>query len=354
MGSLLDASCLSLLVLLTPTTDANTVAHAIAKSSVERKTTHGSCKRNFAANFALLFTFSVTTTVIAARPEELRGRLGAAERRKMVAHGVSRGIGLSVPSGSPGSGRQNSRCHNALFSPSHSGFGKALKRSMLRDIASAMTTVLCRASLDSLRMATLDTNLIMLTWFFPEDARAAFEALDCEVIGRQLSQSLPRHWRALLELISSAAACDSNIATRIMSECDVNQLENQVRRYGIANRYELRLLLHLFCHATDEVKRSVAANLNDIVRQVCEANDSEAVSIITAYCRLDMERGSALAGELGLHPEDLKDLTDRDYIEKARQEYRELDANGDDYELKLDDEQQPQDGLAKRQNDISV
>jgi hypothetical protein len=221
-------------------------------------------------------------------------------------------------------------------------FGKSLKRSMLRTIAEATQTTLHAASLDDIRMPMTDITLVILTLYFPDDARRAFGVLDVKGIGRQLSRSLPRHWRSLLELSFWADSCGSNVVATIISECDIAQLEQQAQRFGPTNRHELRLLLHLLSRAKDEVRRSVAETFYSLVRQACEPNDAEARSIITAYNCLNDERGSILAAELGILPEHTENKREAKDLQQAlkatRQKYRELDAKGEDYEITDDAE----------------
>jgi hypothetical protein len=58
-------------------------------------------------------------------------------------------------------------------------------------------------------------------------------------------------------------------------------------------------------------------------------------TIIAAYQHLDSERGEALAAALGIEPENLKKETDRDALEAIRQDFRNKDAGGDDYEIQV-------------------
>ena len=146
----------------------------------------------------------------------------------------------------------------------------------------------------------------------------------------------------MLELSFWADSCGSDVVANIISECDLGQLLQQAQRFGPTNRHELRLLLYLLSRAKDEVRRSVAEELYSLVRQACDPRDSEARSIITAYTRLNDERGSTLAAKLGIMPEDKEDKKEakdlRQALEATRQKYRELDANGEDYEIRDDDE----------------
>lgn len=213
--------------------------------------------------------------------------------------------------------------------------GHKLRRSMLRGLTQAMKAALEPASLDELQMPTLDTNLMLLTLFFPGDALCAFAAVNVQDIGRGLGRSLPRHWRTLCELSTWADQCGSDVCEQIIRASDIGQLEQQARRYGLSNRYDLRLLLHFIRQARTDSRRSFATNLRDLVRLACEPRDSEARFIITAYQRLDGELGAALAVELGIIPEEINQVEDRESIEATRQEFRAKDATSEDYEIDL-------------------
>jgi len=214
--------------------------------------------------------------------------------------------------------------------------GHKLKRSMLRRLTEIMRMALAPASIEDLRIPMLDSTTMLLSMFFPDDARSVFSALDVQKIGRALGRSLPRHWRSLSEMSWLAHGCASAVCEQIIAACEPKQLLEQVRRYGPGNRYELRLLLHFLCSATSEYRHSFAIEVNDVVRNACQCRDSEAKSIITAYHRLDAELGGALVMKLGIALEELNEKAERESLEKARQEFKAKDATGADYEIDLE------------------
>ncbi|HWQ90164.1 MAG TPA: hypothetical protein VN673_00725 [Clostridia bacterium] len=214
--------------------------------------------------------------------------------------------------------------------------GHKLKRSMLRRLAEVMKLALASASIEDLRMPVLDSTMMLLVMFFPDDARNAFVGLDIQKIGGALGKSLPRHWRSLNEMSWLAHECGSEVCEQIIAACELEQLQQQVRRYGPSNRYELRLLVHFLSNATSECRRSFASGIRDVVRCACQSKDSEAKSIVTAYHRLDSELGRALVTETGIEPEEVEDKVERDSLEETRQEFRIKDASVADYEITFD------------------
>jgi len=204
---------------------------------------------------------------------------------------------------------------------------------MLRKLSEAMKATLRLASIETLKLPMTDANLALLTINYPDEARSAFAALNVQDIGRALGRSLPRHWRTLYELSWWTRLCGSDVSEQIIRACNIEQLQQQLRRYGPTNPGELRLLLHFISSASAGTRRSVATILRDEVRCLCELRDSEARSTITAYQRLDAELGARLAAELGIVPEEIKEEVSRGWIDAKRQRARAMDAKGEDYEI---------------------
>jgi hypothetical protein len=146
---------------------------------------------------------------------------------------------------------------------------------------------------------------------------------------------LPRDWRELLELSGWASQCGSDLPTRIISASDILLVERQAYRFGREERYEFRLLLHFLSYAPEPLHRPIAEDMRDLVRQTCFAKDHEARSILTAYTRLDNELSRDIANQLGIEPEAYKKPSVDDSLEQTRQEFRERDKSGDDYEIRL-------------------
>jgi hypothetical protein len=216
---------------------------------------------------------------------------------------------------------------------------KKVKRSQLRVFAESVGESLRNATLDTIRPPALDTNLLILCLYFPGDAQAAFEKLNAELIGRQLSRSFPRSWRRLSPLAQWADYCESDLARKIIRNTDLIKLEEQVRKYGPANRYELRVLLHFLARGSSESRQVLAEKLKDIVTRACEPKDSEAGSIAKAYIRLEPIAGSALAQKLGLEIMENQNENASDKLKQRSLElmkkYREYDAQGYDYDLEI-------------------
>ena len=87
-----------------------------------------------------------------------------------------------------------------------------IKRSEIRGFAKAIGATLRSASLENFRPPLFDMNIFKLGTFFPDDARAAFDNLDAEKIGGQLSRSLPRAWRSLGLFAWCTDPCESDLA----------------------------------------------------------------------------------------------------------------------------------------------
>lgn len=216
--------------------------------------------------------------------------------------------------------------------------GHKLRRSMVRRLAESMGTVLTEASLDDLRIPPADTGLLTLTLFFPDDARNAFAKVDARLLGEAAERSIPRHWSALCSLSSWARQCGSDVAGRIIDACRPAKLEQQMRRFGASNRYELRLLLHFLSGATEAVRRVLAQGIRDVVRQACQAMDSEARSIMAAYSRVDPDAAARLTNEIGVAPEDIEDADHSNDLQEVRNQFRDRDQKEDDYEISFTDD----------------
>jgi len=210
-----------------------------------------------------------------------------------------------------------------------------LRRSMLRTFAECIKAALTNASIGDLRLSPVDTDIMILTFYFPDDARAALEAVDAVKFGTELNSSLPRDWRELLELSMWASHCGSDLPARIISACDILLVERQAYRFAREDRYEFRLLLHFLRQGPDVLHHAIAEDLRDLVRAVCAPKDSEAKSIITAYRRLDVAIADGVAEELGIEPEEYKDAVSFDSFEDSRQKFRERDKIGEDYDIEL-------------------
>jgi hypothetical protein len=171
-----------------------------------------------------------------------------------------------------------------------------VKRSEIRGFAKGIGDKLRTASLESLRPPAFDANIVILGTFFPNDAKAAFDNLDAEKIGEQLSRSFPRAWRRLGFFAWCIDLCESDLARRIIQKTDLAQLEQQMRAYGLSNRYELRVLINFLARGSNESRQFLAPRLKDIVSRACSVKDAESRDLIQAYCRLDNNVGSDRPG----------------------------------------------------------
>ena len=210
-----------------------------------------------------------------------------------------------------------------------------LLRSMLRAFSEAIKDALVDVSLGDLRLSPIDTDIMLLTLFFPDDARAAFEAIDAAKLGSELNRSLPRDWRELLELSGLARQCGSDLPAKVISACDLLLVERQAYRFGRDDPYEFRLLLHFLRYAPKLLHCPLAQDMLELVRATCVKKDSEAKSILAAYARLDHGIARDLAQELGIEPDYHKEEPPGDSLEESRQEFRERDKSGEDYEIEL-------------------
>jgi energy-coupling factor transporter ATP-binding protein EcfA2 len=214
-----------------------------------------------------------------------------------------------------------------------------IKRSQIRGLAKAIGATLRTANLESLRPPLFDINIVILGTIFPVDAQAAFANLDAEKIGGQLSRSLPRAWRRLGFFAWSIDPCESDLSRRIIQKTDLTQLEQQIQKYGLSNRYELRVLLNFLARGSKESRESLAPRLKDIVTRACAPKDEESGAIIQAYVRLEKNAGSALAQELALEVAENENQGNKQKFKQRYQhlieKYREADALGLDYDLEI-------------------
>lgn len=220
------------------------------------------------------------------------------------------------------------------------GLRKPMMRSTLRDITELMVSTLRGATVENLRMPMMDTSHVILAYYFPDDARRVFDAIDQKAFATQLSKSLPRHWRSLVDLSLWTKQCGSNAVTNILAMCDFNLLLPQVEKYGLSNRHDLRVLLHFLCRATPDVRSSVAKSLYQLVCQACAPKDSEASEIAGVYQLLDKNCGAKLISELKVEPKEFKEEQQNpDFVTQLKEtiaKYQILDASGQDYAISLD------------------
>lgn len=216
---------------------------------------------------------------------------------------------------------------------------KTIARSEIRGFAKAVGETLRNANLETLCPPIFDTNLVILGTLFPGDARAAFDSLDAGKIGEQLCRSLPRSWRQLGLFAWSTDLCNPDLAQRIIQNTDFLKLEQQIKKYALSNRYELRVLLHFLARGSDEHRHFFARRLREIVIQACAPKDAESDSLIQAYARLDSDAGSTLAQQLGLEVADNRNQGNREEFEQRYrhliEKYRDADALGLDYDLEI-------------------
>jgi len=111
---------------------------------------------------------------------------------------------------------------------------------------------------------------------------------------------------------------------------------------GLLTKEDFRIFRHRFDKHSSDALKQVSLFISTCVRNAV---------VITAYCRLDSHRGLVLANEMNIQPEKIKDSIDRTFIEEARQKYRDLDATGKDYEIKLGDEQTAQEVANKSEKE---
>ncbi len=216
-----------------------------------------------------------------------------------------------------------------------------IKRSQMRTFAEAIGESLRTATLENIREPIVDVNIVMLCLYFPNDARAAFEKLDVEVIGKQLAQSLPRNWRKLFQFVGWGEICGSDIALKIIQNINPIQMEDQIRKYGLTSLYELRVLLHFLASGPLQMRENLAEGIKDVVRKACMPKDTigEPQSIMQAFVHLEPVAGKALAAELGyeLAIESEEDSTEEFKTDQQEliEKFGALDAQGSDYNLEL-------------------
>jgi len=214
-----------------------------------------------------------------------------------------------------------------------------IKRSEIRGFANAIGVTLRAASLETLRPPPFNVNILILGTLFPVDARAAFDNLDAEKIGGQLSRSLPRAWRSLGLFAWCTDPCESDLARRIIQKTDLVQLEKQIGTYGLSNRYELRVLLNFLARGSKESREFLAPRLKDILRRACSVEDAESGDLIKAYFRLEKNAATALAQELKLHvAENGTQGTNQEFRQRHQdriEKYREADFLGSDYDVEI-------------------
>jgi hypothetical protein len=214
-----------------------------------------------------------------------------------------------------------------------------VKRSEVRGFFNALGATLGAASLERLRPPLADINIFILGTFFPLDAQTAFDNLDAERIGEQLSRSLPRAWRSLGLFAWSTDPCESDLMRRIIQKTDLVQLEKQIGTYGLSNRYELRVLLNFLARGSKESREFLAPRLKDIVSRACSVEDAESGDLIKAYFRLERNAGSALARELKLEVAENENQGANQEFKQRHQhlieKYREADSLGSDYDLEI-------------------
>jgi hypothetical protein len=218
-------------------------------------------------------------------------------------------------------------------------FGTKVKRSQLRAFGLTLAACFRKADLDNLRFPIAGTSFTILTYYFPEEARAALNALDARKIGSQLAIALPRDWRKLAMLTLWAEWCHAEIGAEIIKNCDRSKLLQQIRRFVSPNADEFRSLLFFLARGSDSFEPWFADGLKEIVRKACFAKDDGAKLILGAYAKLDPIASSALAEELDIEPEVIQDKVEPNEADKAldpvRQKYLELEALGQDYDLDL-------------------
>lgn len=216
-----------------------------------------------------------------------------------------------------------------------------VRRSQMRAFAESLGECLGGATLENLREPIFDSNVYILCAFFPGDACAALEKLDAVKTGKQFSGSLPRHWRKLLEFVIWGKMCGSDVASRIVQNVDLAQIEEQIRKYGLTSLYELRVLLNFLAFGPLDFGSSLASKIKDVVRRACTPKDDkeEPGQIMKAYMRLDAEEGTDLAKDLGYNiEEDQPEIADEQLErekQKTREDYRDRDAQGLDYALEI-------------------
>lgn len=216
-----------------------------------------------------------------------------------------------------------------------------IRRSQMRAFAEAIGETLRTATLENIHEPIIDTNIIILCMFFPEEARATFAKLDTELIGRQLSKSFPRSWRKLSMLVGWGKVCGSTVAFDIIKNIDQIQMEEQIRKYGLTSLYELRVLLHFLASGSLQLRENLAESLKDVVRKACTPKDAagEPQSVMKAFVHLEPVVGKVLATELGYELETESEEDSTEEFKKDQQEliekYRALDAQGLDYNLEI-------------------
>jgi hypothetical protein len=218
-------------------------------------------------------------------------------------------------------------------------FGTKVKRSQLRTFGLALAASLRKADLDNLRIPISCGSFTILKFYFPEEARAALNALDARKIGSQLALALPRDWRKLSMLGLWAEWCDAEIGEDIIKNCDQVKLLEQITKLGPSNTHELRPILLFLARGSSSLEPWFADGVKEVVRKTCFGKDDWAKSMLGAYARLAPTTASALAEELDLEPEVIQDKVEHDEADEEfvtmRKKHRELDALGQDYDLDL-------------------
>jgi hypothetical protein len=162
--------------------------------------------------------------------------------------------------------------------------------------------------------------------------------LDAKKVGSQLPTARPRGWERITRFGQWAEWCNAEIGDAIIKNCDQAKLLEQIRKSGRSNSHELRMLIFFLANGSGSLQPWFKDGLKEVVRETCSSKDDWAKSMLGAYAKLDPAAASALATELDLEPEIIKDKVDvyeTDELAAMRRRHREWDARGQDYDLDL-------------------
>ncbi len=213
--------------------------------------------------------------------------------------------------------------------------GKPTYRSMIRRLADASCDALARAHL-----ADIHVGFAHMFWWisFPDDVARIIQALDLPQLTEDLVSSRPREWRHLAEFAAFLGPVGNEFLATLLQTVDTDAFVNCIRSQSEGYEYELRCLIWVLRHASDERKIELAEKLYGVIRDACNRSKTELPQIMRAYRALDEMMADKLAAELAFDnaqpEEDDKEPEDDpgdSEIAKIRKRYAELDASGEDY-----------------------
>lgn len=218
--------------------------------------------------------------------------------------------------------------------------GVPLLRSRFRRFVDIMRDCLAVGSLADLRPGFGGETSFVLQ-YFPEEIERLSAAINPVRLGRELSESTPRHWRTLVDLFAYIAPPRTDVYQRIIDHLDKDQFVATVMKYGPSCPYELRCLLWFLSYASGKYGPELAARLMATVKEACRGSATECPELLRAMRALDAQSAERIASQCdeALVKKSLEGKasaaeadTEEEHLNRQRS-IKKLEQSGEDYDL---------------------